>query len=324
MLEHASRHVPSALAFHSVPSGEEAVRYLKGEGPFGDRKAHPIPDLVLLDLGLPGMDGFEVLAWIRKRTELQDLKVFIWTDAGQPDVLERATQAGASRFVPKSVAFVRGGLAGLINGMAEAIAEFPDHGVNEPSQPRNAAGNSIRGDVRYSGGRNGLSPRTCGQVARRLAPRARSELGRSAAGTGKGNCQRNAHGGGLGVTSRRYRAGGAMAGLCRLGRLHAGARAGFSLIELLVVIALILILSTMYWGSTSNSRRRQQQAACQSNLQKIYVALQIYANDHGGAFPCVAGARTSEEPLSELVPHYTVDTSSVHLPRQQRLSPAVG
>ena len=151
MLEHASRQVPSALSFHSVPSGEEAVRYLEGEGPFGDRKAHPIPDLVLLDLGLPGVDGLEVLAWIRKRPELRDLKVFIWTDAGKPDVLERATQAGANRFVPKSVAFVRGGLAGLINGMAEAIAESPDRGVIEPSQPRNPANSSSRGDARYSG-----------------------------------------------------------------------------------------------------------------------------------------------------------------------------
>ena len=84
---------------------------------------------------------------------------------------------------------------------------------------------------------------------------------------------------------------------------------GFSLIELLVVIALILIMTTMYWGSTSGSRRRQQQAACRGNLEKISVALQIYANDHGGAFPGIAGARSSEEPLSELVPHYTVDTS---------------
>jgi CheY-like chemotaxis protein len=151
LLEHASRQVPSAPSFHSVPSGEEAVRYLEGEGPFGDRKAHPIPDLVLLDLGLPGVDGLELLAWIRKRPELQDLKVFIWTDAGQPDILERATQAGANRFVPKSVAFVRGGLAGLINGMAEAIAESPDRGVNEPSQPRNPANSSSCGDARHSG-----------------------------------------------------------------------------------------------------------------------------------------------------------------------------
>jgi prepilin-type N-terminal cleavage/methylation domain-containing protein/prepilin-type processing-associated H-X9-DG protein len=88
----------------------------------------------------------------------------------------------------------------------------------------------------------------------------------------------------------------------------ATAPAGFSLIELLIVIALILILTTMYWSSGSPSRQRQQQGACQQNLQKIFVALQIYANDHAGRFPEGAGARTSEEALDVLVPRYTVDT----------------
>jgi prepilin-type N-terminal cleavage/methylation domain-containing protein/prepilin-type processing-associated H-X9-DG protein len=83
---------------------------------------------------------------------------------------------------------------------------------------------------------------------------------------------------------------------------------GFSLIELLIVIALILILTTMYWSSSSPSRQRLQLNACQKNLQKIYVALQIYANDHAGRFPDGAGARTSEEALDVLVPRYTVDT----------------
>jgi CheY-like chemotaxis protein len=122
LLERASRQAPAALAFHSVASGEEAIAYLKGEGRFADRTAHPLPDLVLLDVGLPGMDGLEVLTWIRTQPELKELKVFVWTDAGQPEVLDRATQAGANRFVPKSVAFVRGGLAGLINGISQAIA----------------------------------------------------------------------------------------------------------------------------------------------------------------------------------------------------------
>ena len=122
LLEHASHQVPAALAFHSVSSGEDAVGYLKGEGRFADRKAHPLPDLVLLDIGLPGADGFEVLAWIRSQPDLKELKVFVWTDASEQDVLDRATQAGANRFVPKSVAFVSGGLAGLISGIAQAIA----------------------------------------------------------------------------------------------------------------------------------------------------------------------------------------------------------
>ncbi|HVM48810.1 MAG TPA: prepilin-type N-terminal cleavage/methylation domain-containing protein [Candidatus Acidoferrum sp.] len=108
---------------------------------------------------------------------------------------------------------------------------------------------------------------------------------------------------------RRSRARWRGAGWRRSSRAPAIGLAGFSFIELLVVVALVLLLATMYWGPMSTSRRRTQQAACRNNLQKAYLALQIYANDHAGAFPEVAEARSSEEPLSQLVPHYTVDTS---------------
>ncbi len=84
---------------------------------------------------------------------------------------------------------------------------------------------------------------------------------------------------------------------------------GFSLIEVLIVIALILILTTLYWGSSSGSRQRRHQLTCQKNLQKIFIAMEIYANDHTGKFPNVTGARTSEEALALLVPRYTADTS---------------
>ena len=86
-------------------------------------------------------------------------------------------------------------------------------------------------------------------------------------------------------------------------------RCAFSLVELLVVIALILVLTTLYWGSTTNNRGKQSQAACQQNLEKIYIALEIYANEHESKFPASAAARTSEEALNALVPHYTADTS---------------
>ncbi len=87
-------------------------------------------------------------------------------------------------------------------------------------------------------------------------------------------------------------------------------RAGFSLIEMLVVIVILVILFTLYWGSTTGSNRQQKlQANCRDNLQKLYLALQIYANDHSSKFPETAGARTSEQPLDLLVPRYTVDTS---------------
>ena len=109
------------LAFHFVLDGEQAIAYLKGEGRFEDRGAHPFPDLMLLDLWLTGINGFEVLTWVRQQPELKRLKVFVWTDSGQPEILDRATQAGADRFVPKSVVFVRGGLAGLVGGISQAL-----------------------------------------------------------------------------------------------------------------------------------------------------------------------------------------------------------
>src|SRR3982751_5805537 len=90
---------------------------------------------------------------------------------------------------------------------------------------------------------------------------------------------------------------------------HFPCLAAFSLIELLVVLAIMLILTTMYWGGNSSSRQLKQQKACQKNLEKIFVAMQIYATDHAGKFPALAGARTAEEPLDMLVPRYNSDTS---------------
>ena len=85
--------------------------------------------------------------------------------------------------------------------------------------------------------------------------------------------------------------------------------------ELLVVAAILIVLVTVYWGSGgSESHRRQTFKDCEANLQKIYVAMEIYANDHGGKFPDVPGARTSGEVLGTLVPRYTADTTLFSCP----------
>jgi prepilin-type N-terminal cleavage/methylation domain-containing protein len=85
--------------------------------------------------------------------------------------------------------------------------------------------------------------------------------------------------------------------------------AGFSLIELLVTVAIILILTTLYFGPNNANRQQALKRACQKNLEKIFVSMEIYANEHGGKFPEVAGAKTSEEVLDVLVPKYTSDPS---------------
>lgn len=85
--------------------------------------------------------------------------------------------------------------------------------------------------------------------------------------------------------------------------------AGFSLVELLVTLALLSVLSVMLYGFGSASHQRSQKKLCSDNLQKIYLALQIYANDFKGALPQTLDAHTSETALALLVPKYTADTT---------------
>src|SRR5437868_8021584 len=96
--------------------------------------------------------------------------------------------------------------------------------------------------------------------------------------------------------------------------LSATATGAFSLVELLVVLALVIIMVVMLYGFSSRSRQERDKAACRNNLQRVYVALEIFGTDHDGSFPVLAGAKTSEEPLSMLVPKYTVATESFICP----------
>lgn len=83
----------------------------------------------------------------------------------------------------------------------------------------------------------------------------------------------------------------------------------FSLIELLVTLALMIVMFTMLYGFGSASHQRTQKELCHDHLQKIYLAMQIYANDFGGQLPLNTNAVTSEAVLDELVPRYTADTT---------------
>jgi CheY-like chemotaxis protein len=94
-----ARNAKHPLSFRFVHDGDEAVAYLKGEGRFADRRAHPLPNLLLLDLKLPKRDGFEVLDWVRASPKFKDLEVYVWTGWENPEHCARATELGAKHFV---------------------------------------------------------------------------------------------------------------------------------------------------------------------------------------------------------------------------------
>jgi CheY-like chemotaxis protein len=94
-------HITNPLEI--VRDGDETVAYLKGEGRFADRTKYPLPALLLLDLKMPRRDGFQVLKWIRKRRELDALRVVVLT--GSQDIYDRtrAYQLGANSFIVKTL-----------------------------------------------------------------------------------------------------------------------------------------------------------------------------------------------------------------------------
>ena len=88
-----------------VRSGEEALDYLSGTGRYTNRAEFPLPGIVLLDLKMPGTDGFEVLSWIRRSPGLVGLRVIVLTSSNHMDDVSRAYEIGANSFLVKPVIF---------------------------------------------------------------------------------------------------------------------------------------------------------------------------------------------------------------------------
>lgn len=85
--------------------GETAVAYLSGETPYGDRGRFPLPALMLLDLKLPRMSGFEVLVWLRQQPVLKRLPVVVLTSSKESRDINRAYELGANSYLVKPVDF---------------------------------------------------------------------------------------------------------------------------------------------------------------------------------------------------------------------------
>ena len=86
---------------HSVTTGEEAIAFLSGESAYCDRTVYPLPCLLLLDLKLPRISGFEVLEWVRAHPVFRTLPVVVLTGSHDSEDIERAYQLGANSYLLK-------------------------------------------------------------------------------------------------------------------------------------------------------------------------------------------------------------------------------
>ena len=91
--------VPARL--HFVSDGQEAIDYLGGQGQFSNRSEHPLPDLLILDLKMPRLNGFDVLTWVRQKPGLRRLLVTVLTSSNQPQDINKAYDLGANSYLVK-------------------------------------------------------------------------------------------------------------------------------------------------------------------------------------------------------------------------------
>jgi len=119
--ERAKSHHP----LQEARNGEEAIAYLKGEGPYGDRNRFPLPTVMLLDLNMPKKDGFDVLTWVRAQPGLKRLTIVILTASMRIEDVERAFDLGATSFLIKPLGLEE--LAAMLRCLHDwiQISQFP-------------------------------------------------------------------------------------------------------------------------------------------------------------------------------------------------------
>jgi CheY-like chemotaxis protein len=86
-----------------VADGVEAINFLYAEEPFTNRSTYPFPDLLLLDLQLPVMDGFELLAALKGRPQFRCLPIVVLSSVDDPLFIQEALNFGATDFLIKPI-----------------------------------------------------------------------------------------------------------------------------------------------------------------------------------------------------------------------------
>jgi CheY-like chemotaxis protein len=101
-MERAFLKLQSCALLQFVPNGVEAIHYLEGKGIYHDRDCYPFPDLILLDVKMPKVDGFEVLQWIKAHPRFKKLIVVMLTGSDEPMDIQKAYELGANSYLVKS------------------------------------------------------------------------------------------------------------------------------------------------------------------------------------------------------------------------------
>ena len=114
----AFREARLANRIEVAENGRKALDYLFGSGDYADRDRYPLPDLILLDLKMPGMDGFEVLRRIKEAPLVRRIPTVILTSSREEGDRALSYDTGANSYLVKPVSFA---------GFVEVVREIGDY-----------------------------------------------------------------------------------------------------------------------------------------------------------------------------------------------------
>jgi CheY-like chemotaxis protein len=100
-VRHATEKSNANHTLNAVHDGKEAIRYLRGEGLYADRQKFPSPNVVLTDLKMPGMNGFDLLKWLRSHPECSVIPVIVYSTSRLEADVREAYRLGANSFIYK-------------------------------------------------------------------------------------------------------------------------------------------------------------------------------------------------------------------------------
>jgi CheY-like chemotaxis protein len=101
LMQRAIRASKLSVRLQVATNGQEALDYLAGDGKYNDRAQYPLPAVVLLDLKLPYVHGFEVLGWIRQQSALSETNVVVLTSSPEDRDQKKAKELGAKAYLVK-------------------------------------------------------------------------------------------------------------------------------------------------------------------------------------------------------------------------------
>jgi CheY-like chemotaxis protein len=107
MLEMEFARAPVPIRMTHVADGDEAIQYLQGKIPYADRSKYPIPDIILLDLKMPRINGFEFLAWLRSECPKPHrfVPVVVMSSSALKSDVDKAYSLGANSYMVKPVSW---------------------------------------------------------------------------------------------------------------------------------------------------------------------------------------------------------------------------